>query len=116
MNLPDLPNAGYATKREKELTDAAMFWLRWVERHRDVLLMAVIEGEAVFLPRMMKHWRYLRVDESYVRAVFHYMRLLAGPDPQRQLAELVKVKPFGSRLTPEQAVAMSDNLAKAANG
>ena len=107
--MGDLPNAGYATKREKELSDAMMFFLRGFEReqeNRALLLMMVIEGYDLFESRMLKTWRAWRVTQDELKEVWRYMVTMAGPDPQAQLGELIAVRPFGKQLTPEQILAI----------
>jgi hypothetical protein len=93
VRLPDLPTAGTSTKREQQLTDAVMFFLRGAERERELLLMYVIEGPEVFIPRIMKAFKAWRIDEDLARAVYGYLKLLAGYDPQGQLANLLKIRP-----------------------
>ena len=100
--LGDLPNAGYSTRREKQLSDAMMFFIRDLERSRHVLLMMVVEGEEVFRQRMRSTWRAFGVTEDEIGAVWRYLKLMAGHDPQGQLGQLLKVRPYGSKLTPEQ--------------
>ena len=116
MRLPDLPNAGYATRREKALSDAIMFSVRAWERDRPTLLMMVIEGQPTFHARCKTAWAAWRVDDDLIREVWEYVKLLAGADPQGQLAQLMKIRPLGSKLTEAQAVAMQANLDKAAHG
>ena len=100
--LGDLPNAGYQTTRERQLSDAMMFFLRATERERPMLLMYVIEGEELFTSRMRKAWRAFQVSEEEIAAVWRYLKLLAGPDPQKQLGQLLAIRPNGKTLTPEQ--------------
>lgn len=86
--LPDLPNAGYATHREKALTDEIMMFVRGVERNRLLLLTIVSERRDKFRKTTMKAWKHLRVDEALVDAVFGYLALLAGDHVEEQLATL----------------------------
>ncbi len=44
FHLPDLPNVGYSTRREREGSDAVMLFMREVERDRLRLLSIVVEG------------------------------------------------------------------------
>lgn len=44
FHLPDLPNAGYATTREKALSDQIMFAMRDIERDRLRLVLIVLGG------------------------------------------------------------------------
>jgi hypothetical protein len=100
--LGDLPNAGYSTARERHLSDAMMFFLRAAERERPMLLMYVIEGEELFTSRMRKAWQAFKVSDEEIAAVWRYLKLLAGPDPQKQLGQLLAIRPFASTLTEEQ--------------
>ena len=86
--LPDLPTAGYATKREKRLTDEIMFFLRGAERNRIFLLTMVCDGREKFRKVTKTAWRHLKVSDSLCDAVFGYLVLLAGPNPHDQRARL----------------------------
>lgn len=92
VRLPDLPIAGYATTKEKELTDAVMFFLRGAERDRLFLLSLVCDGPEKFRRVAMKAWRYLRVDGELVNAVYGYLVLLAGENPEIQRDQLLRLK------------------------
>jgi len=89
--LPDLPTAGYATQRERELTDAVMFFLRGAERDRLWLLSMVCDGKDKFRTVMMKAWKYLKADTELVDSVFGYLELLAGEFPHLQRDELLRL-------------------------
>lgn len=78
FRLPDIPNAGYATQREKELSDAIMLFMRDVERNRHRLLTIVIEGK--------DKWRKVArgvfgpsadVDHETIDAIYDYFTLQA---------------------------------------
>lgn len=86
--LPDLPHAGYQTRLQRELSDAIMFLIRGLERDRLLLLEAVIHGKALWRKRFMAAYRAIKADEAIADAVFGYLVLLAGPDPQAQKARL----------------------------
>lgn len=86
--LPDLPDAGYSTRREKQLTDEIMFYIRGAERNRMLLLSNVVGGREKFRRITKKAWRHLRVDDDLVDSVFGYLVLLAGPKPEEQLDHL----------------------------
>ena len=110
--LGDLPNAGYATTREKELSDAMMFYLRGLEREgaegdRRLLLMMVIEGFDTWRPIAAKAFRGHRISDDELRQVFAYMVKMAGPNPQQQLAQLITIRPWGRKLSDEQARAIN---------
>jgi len=86
--LPDLPNAGYRTRAEKELSDAVMFLIRGMERDRLLLLETVIQGRATWRQRFTKAFRAIKADDDLADAVYGYLVLLAGPDPVAQKARL----------------------------
>ncbi len=92
QRLPDLPNAGYATQREKQLSDEVMFYIRGAERNRLLLLANVCEGREKFRRVTKKAWKHLKVDDELVDAVFGYLVLLAGPHPEAQREELTKME------------------------
>lgn len=88
FRLPDLPNVGYATRREKALSDAIMTFIRDTERNRLRLLTIVVEGR--------ERWRTvgkaafgLKVETDALDAVYDYLTLLAvKPVTQRQLLDV----------------------------
>lgn len=90
--LPDLPNAGYSTKREKQLSDEIMFYIRGAERNRLLLLANVCEGREKFRRITKKAWKHLKVDDEMVDAVFGYLVLLAGPNPEAQREQLIQME------------------------
>ena len=90
--LPDLPNDGYSTRREKQVSDAIMMLIRELERNRPYLLTVVCEGPQVFRKRMMKAYRYLKMDRQAADAIFRYLVLLAGPNPETQLETLKDIQ------------------------
>ena len=105
-HLPDLPTAGYATRREKALTDEIMFYLRELERDRFQLLRVVIAGKDECRRILKQAWRHLKADDDVCDAVYGYACLLAGPNPHMQLAELAnleRIKVVG-RMQREQEV------------
>lgn len=89
FHLPDLPNAGYATQREKELTDAIMQFMRECERDRVRLLTIVLEGRERWRTVAQSIWRGLRIGESHdlLDSIFAYLELMACP-PRVQAALL----------------------------
>lgn len=94
--LGDLPNAGYSTLREKQLSDAMMLYLRSFERMpdgRQLLLMMVIEGYETWERIARKEFRAHGISTDELKAVFAYMVKMAGNNPIDQLANLVKIKP-----------------------
>ncbi len=89
--LPDLPIAGYATQREKELTDEMMLFIRSAERDRLYLLSMVCDGLEKFRGITKKAWRHLQADDAIVDAVFGYLVLLAGDYPHLQRDEMLRI-------------------------
>lgn len=88
FHLPDLPNAGYATKRERRLSDEIQEFMRQVERDRMRLLTIVIEGIDRWKVVAGDIWRGYRIGEDHqlLDAVFHYFELQAvRPMTQRLL-------------------------------
>lgn len=88
-HLPDLPNAGYATPREKQLTDSIMFFMRGVERDRLQLLSIVLEGRAKWRKAGGKALGWLRVDTDLLDSIFSYFELQAcRPGTQQRLLQV----------------------------
>ena len=88
QRLPDIPNAGYATKREREASDAIMFLIRGLERNRGWLLQVVVEGREKWRKTTRAIWRGLMPDTELhekIDEIFAYLVLLAGPNPAQQL-------------------------------
>ena len=88
FRLPDLPTAGYSTRRQKELTDAVMFFIRSTERNRPYLLEIVLDGRDKFRRVGQSAWRHLKVDHDLCDAVYGYLVLLAGENPRAQYETL----------------------------
>lgn len=84
-HLPDLPVAGYSTRKQRELTDAIMFFIRGLERNRLLLLNVVIAGQRLFRKRFKSAYRAVGADDEFADAVFGYLLLLAGPNPHEQV-------------------------------
>lgn len=90
FHLPDLPNAGYATQREKELSDSTMEFIRQIERDRFRLLTIVLEGQDRWRTVAQSVWRGLRIGEtdSLLDDIFKYLELMAvRPGVQRMLLD-----------------------------
>ena len=102
QRFPDLPNAGYSTYREQQLSDAMMFFIRGVERDRAFHLMIVIEGYDLFLTRMRATWKAFGVSDDDIRGTFRYLVTMAGRDPQGQLSQLMKILPPVKSYTPQE--------------
>jgi len=87
FHLPDLPNVGYATERQKAGTDQIMIFMREIERDRFRLLTIVIEGK--------EKWRHvaravfgttLGIDDEALDAMYQYFTLQAArPRDQMEL-------------------------------
>ncbi len=86
--LPDLPHAGFATQTQKELSDAMQFLIRGLERDRPLLLDVVIKGQKMWRKRFIGAYRAIKADTEFADAVFGYLVLLAGPNPEAQKARL----------------------------
>lgn len=87
FHLPDLPNAGYSTQRERELTDMVMEFMRQTERHRLLLLTIVIEGKAQWRKRAGEVWRGHRIGEDHqlLDSIYDYFTLQACRPRTQQL-------------------------------
>ncbi len=86
--LGELPNAGYSTRNERELSDAEMFIIRGFERDRMLLLEIVIQGFRLWRKRFVKSYRCIGATEESADQVFSYLVKLAGPNPEAQKAVL----------------------------
>lgn len=86
--LPDLPSAGYSTRKQRELSDAIMFLIRGVERDRVLLLEIVLQGQKQWRRIFKSAYRAIGADDEFADAVFGYLVLLAGPNPAAQKAIL----------------------------
>lgn len=96
IRLPDLPDAGYATKREKETTDAIMIFLRAVERDRVLLLSIVIDGRDKFRHHALKQWRGLLVNDDIANSMWEWLKLNAGENPVEQRNAILRQQGFGN--------------------
>jgi hypothetical protein len=121
--LPDLPNAGYATKRERAVSDMIQEFIRQIERDRVALLDIVCSGLGKWRKVCAGVLRGARMETELVDAIYHYLTLLAGDHPAQQLQNLLTMqhaKPWlqqaGSEYqTPKEAEkAVRDSLAFAA--
>lgn len=88
--LPDLPNAGYSTRKERELSDAEMFIIRGLERDRLTMLSIVIEGSKLWRDRFVKAYRCIGATVEQADDVFRYLVLLCGPNPDEQRETLLQ--------------------------
>jgi len=84
LRLPDLPDAGYSTPKQKELSDSIMLLIRGLERDRLTLLNIVIVGLNAWRRSARSIWP--KADDEALDEVFHYLELAAClPKYQRQL-------------------------------
>jgi len=90
--LPDLPNAGYATKREKAVSDMIMQFIRTMERDRIGLLDIVCSGRAKWRKVCSTAMRGARMETELIDAIYDYLALLAGPEPMTQLGNLLHMQ------------------------
>ena len=88
QRLPDIPNAGYQTPVQRELSDAMMFLIRGLERDRYLLLETVIKGQKLWRKRFKSAFRAINADDEFADAVFGYLVIMAGPNPDEQKARL----------------------------
>jgi hypothetical protein len=95
IRLDDLPNAGYSTSREKELSDTVMFFIRGAERDRLWLLSMVCDGKDKFRAVLRNAWAHLKADHELIDAVYGYLVLLAGKFPHLQRDELIRLGRMG---------------------
>ncbi len=92
--LGDLPDAGYATYRQKQTSDLVMFWLREIERNRYLLLSIVVDGWDKWRKIAGKAWdinkggRSTAMTTELLSLVWGYMVKLAGENPASQLLTL----------------------------
>src|SRR5262245_50577613 len=83
--LPDLPHAGYASRRQKETSDAIMFFMRQVERNRWLLLSIVVDGIDKWRKTAGTVWKGLLINQEILDSIFRYFIVQAGPNPAEQL-------------------------------
>jgi len=89
--LGDLPNDGYSTRRERELSDAVMLFMRDVERDRKFLLLIVLGGRDEFRSIVLKQWKGLRPARDLADKIYDYFVKQAGPNPLGQLEALSRM-------------------------
>ena len=90
-NLGDLPNAGYSTRRERELTDAIMLFMRNMERDRVTLLSIVIDGRDKFRHVLLKEYKGLGLADRLCDRIFDYFVQQAGKYPIQQREALLSM-------------------------
>lgn len=94
VRQPDIPNAGYSTRREKALSDAVMLFMRKVERDRIWLLSIVIDGRQKFKYVLRKQFRGMEsstILDNLCDKMFDWFEQAAGKDPFQQRAKLLKM-------------------------
>src|SRR5262245_2315328 len=94
IRLPDLPNAGYSSWRQKEASDALMFFMRDCERDRTRLLNIVCQGPDKWRRVAGDIWRGLPIDTEAIDAVYRYFLLQACNQVELQAQLLVALHPF----------------------
>jgi hypothetical protein len=92
QRLPDLPNAGYSTQREREVSDLMMEFIRQLERDRVVLLSIVVDGPEKWRKVAGGQWRGARMDDDVLNSIYGYLVLLAGVNPRAQLETLLQMR------------------------
>lgn len=89
--LPDLPNAGYATFSERELSDAIMLFIRECERERRRLLAIVLGGKERWRKVAGDIWRGLPIDTDLLDSIYDYFVMLAADgEDQREFVRNIK--------------------------
>lgn len=84
-HLPDIPDAGYASQRQKQASDAIMIFMRKAERNRVLLLSIVVDGIEKWRKTAGSVWRGLLIDREILDSIFRYFVMQAGPNPAQQL-------------------------------
>ncbi len=87
--LPDLPDAGYSTRRQRETSDAIMIFMRQVERERMLLLSIVVDGPEKWRKHAGTVWKGLLIDSDILNSIYRYFEMQAGPNPAEQLLILM---------------------------
>jgi hypothetical protein len=88
FHLPDLPNVGYSTLREKRLSDEIMLFMRDVERDRLRLLTIVVDGPDKWRTVARRIWRGLGIETDALDEIYRYFVLQAArPAQQRELLD-----------------------------
>lgn len=91
----DPPNAGYATRREREASDWLNETARQFERDRKTLLLIVVGGRELWRQQARKTMRGMllsrHLDEVLDQLYAHFVEM-AGPDPMRKEHTIVLVE------------------------
>ncbi len=103
QRLPDIPNAGYQTTREKMLSDGIMHFCREIERDRISLLSIVIDGHLKWRRIIKDKLAGLRMSDELADEMYRWFEQMAGPNPMMQRDSLLRL----SQVSPIQKV-MSD--------
>lgn len=86
--LPDLPNAGYSTTRQREASDAMMICLRALERDRLALLMIVFEGREKWRGLARKAYGTL-LSHDEIEEMYQVMSAWAGENVLGQMTAIL---------------------------
>lgn len=79
FHLPDLPNVGYATERERTGSDQIMIFMRELERDRFRLLTVVIDGREKWLKVARAVFgTTMSIDDTALDAMYDYFTLQAA--------------------------------------
>ncbi len=111
-HLPDLPDAGYSTRRQKEASDAIMFFMRGVERDRFLLLSIVIDGIDKWRKTAGGVWRGLLIDRDILDSIFRYFVAQAGVNPAQQLLILHGMREQEQRTQFDKRIRTRETLRK----
>lgn len=96
-HLPDLPNAGYSTDRERRLSDTICDFMRSMERDRLRMLTIVVEGIERWRTVAGDIWRPYRIGEDHalLDAIYRYFELQSvKPGVQRMLLKYAQNPPM----------------------
>jgi hypothetical protein len=93
FHLPDLPNVGYSTRKDREGSDAIMDFVRKTERNRQLLLQIVVDGPAKWRRMAGDIWRGSAIDLEAVDEIYRYLTLMAAkPIHQRAMLDAMQRK------------------------
>lgn len=91
FRLPDLPNVGYSTRKDREGSDAIMDFVRKIERDRLRLLQTVVDGPLKWRRVAGDIWRGSAIDLEAVDEIYRYLTLMAAkPVHQRAMLDSLK--------------------------
>jgi hypothetical protein len=90
--LPDVVNNGYATRKEREASDALMMIMRAYERNRPLLLTIVVDGIREWRRVARPQFRPFGVTDEKIDEMFSTFVAWAGVNPAMQLLQLQGVE------------------------